>query len=194
MPTSSLKSIAGGVAVLLGVAAPWLLSGLRSQPARPLPRAVADRRWAWCCCGARAACCSLGQGVFFGLGGYVLAMHLKLGGAAARANMPDFMMWIGRRPRCPGGGRRSRSPIVALDRRVRRAGRRSPRCSRWLVFRRRIGGVYFALITQALALAFATLLISQQGTTGGFNGLTDFKTLFGFDLNDRRRDPTASTG
>ena len=34
----------------------------------------------------------------------------------------------------------------------------------WLIFRRRIGGVYFALITQALALAFATLLISQQGT------------------------------
>jgi len=52
------------------------------------------------------------------------------------------------------------------------------------MFRRRIGGVYFALITQALALAFATLLISQQGTTGGFNGLTDYHELLGFDLND----------
>ena len=52
----------------------------------------------------------------------------------------------------------------------------------WLVFRRRIGGVYVALITQALALAFATLLISQQAYTGGFNGLTDYKTLFGVDL------------
>jgi urea transport system permease protein len=49
--------------------------------------------------------------------------------------------------------------------------------------RRRIGGVYFALITQALALAFSTLLISQQAYTGGFNGLTDFQTLFGFSLN-----------
>ena len=39
-----------------------------------------------------------------------------------------------------------------------------------------------ALITQALALAFATLLISQQAYTGGFNGLTDYKTLFGVDL------------
>ncbi|TMV66651.1 urea ABC transporter permease subunit UrtC, partial [Thioclava sp. BHET1] len=38
-------------------------------------------------------------------------------------------------------------------------------------------------ITQALALSFATLLVSQQGETGGFNGLTDFQTLFGFDLN-----------
>src|SRR3546814_1719321 len=54
----------------------------------------------------------------------------------------------------------------------------------WLMLRRRSGGVYFALITQALALAFATLLISQQGTTGGFNGLTDYHMLLGFNLND----------
>jgi urea transport system permease protein len=53
----------------------------------------------------------------------------------------------------------------------------------WLIFRRRIGGVYFSLITQALALAFSTLLISQQAYTGGFNGLTDYKTLFGLNLN-----------
>ena len=52
----------------------------------------------------------------------------------------------------------------------------------WLVFRRRVSGVYFALITQALALAFATLVISQQGLTGGFNGLTDFTTMFGHDI------------
>jgi urea transport system permease protein len=60
----------------------------------------------------------------------------------------------------------------------------------WLVFRRRITGVYFALITQALALAFATLLISQQAFTGGFNGLTDFKTLLGFSLSS----PAVSRG
>jgi urea transport system permease protein len=53
----------------------------------------------------------------------------------------------------------------------------------WAIFRRRIGGVYFALITQALALAFATLLISSQDKTGGFNGLTDYQSLLGFDLN-----------
>ena len=50
------------------------------------------------------------------------------------------------------------------------------------MFRRRVGGVYFALITQALALAFSTLLISQQAYTGGFNGLTDYSTLFGYDI------------
>jgi urea transport system permease protein len=46
--------------------------------------------------------------------------------------------------------------------------------------------VYIALITQALALAFATLLISRQGTTGGFNGLTNFDTLFGVPLAEER--------
>src|SRR5579875_935443 len=49
---------------------------------------------------------------------------------------------------------------------------------------RRVGGVYFALLTQALSLAFSTLLISQQKFTGGFNGLTDFNELFGFALGD----------
>jgi urea transport system permease protein len=52
----------------------------------------------------------------------------------------------------------------------------------WAVFHRRVGGTYFALITQALALAFATLIISQQDATGGFNGLTDFYSILGFGL------------
>jgi urea transport system permease protein len=56
----------------------------------------------------------------------------------------------------------------------------------WLIFRRRITGVYVSLITQALTLAFATFLISQQGLTGGFNGLTNFSTLLGVPLSDRQ--------
>ena len=101
---------------------------------------------------------SLGQGVFFGLGGYALAMHLKLEGLnLANGDMPDFMIWSGVSA-CPASGILSPTP-----------GSRSPASCwcpasfaaafSWLVFRRRIGGVYFALITQALALAFSTLLI-----------------------------------
>ena len=56
----------------------------------------------------------------------------------------------------------------------------------WLMFRRRVGGVYVALITQALALAFSTLLVSEQAYTGGFNGLTDFSTVLGFSLTTRK--------
>ncbi|MGH9563142.1 MAG: ABC transporter permease subunit, partial [Terracidiphilus sp.] len=53
----------------------------------------------------------------------------------------------------------------------------------WLMFHRRVGGVYFALITQALALAFSTLLISEQAYTGGFNGLTSFTTILGHSVD-----------
>jgi urea transport system permease protein len=53
-----------------------------------------------------------------------------------------------------------------------------------LIFRRRVRGAYFAILSQALAAAMAILLIGQQGTTGGTNGLTDIRSFFGYDLND----------
>jgi ABC-type branched-subunit amino acid transport system permease subunit len=86
--------------------------------------------------------------------------------------MPDFMVWSGVSTLpwfwYPFAKPAFRSPASCWCRAW------SPRLFSWLVFRRRIGGVYFALITQALALAFSTLLVSQQSYTGGFNGLTDF--------------------
>ena len=123
---------------------------------------------------------SLGQGVFFGLGGYALAMHLKLAALSGGDTMPDFMVWSGL-TKLPAWWGVLGNPFTALAGVVVAPAVFAAGFS-WLVFRRRIGGVYFALITQALALAFATLLISQQAYTGGFNGLTDFKTLFGIDL------------
>ena len=51
-----------------------------------------------------------------------------------------------------------------------------------LVFRQRVRGAYFAILTQALAAAFVILLVGQQGLTGGTNGLTNFYDLFGQDL------------
>jgi urea transport system permease protein len=124
---------------------------------------------------------SLGQGVFFGLGGYALAMHLKLAALSGGDTMPDFMQWSGLTS-LPWWWKLFANPVAALVGVVVMPGLIAAGFA-WLVFRRRIGGVYIALITQALALAFATLLISQQAFTGGFNGLTDFKTLFGVDLS-----------
>jgi urea transport system permease protein len=49
------------------------------------------------------------------------------------------------------------------------------------MFKRRVGGVYFAIITQAVALIVTVLIIGQQGYTGGVNGMTDLKTLLGWD-------------
>ena len=59
------------------------------------------------CSGATAGMLSLGQGVFFGLGGYAMAMYLKL--EAADGELPDFMTWSGL-TRCPGSGSPSSSP------------------------------------------------------------------------------------
>jgi len=123
---------------------------------------------------------SLGQGVYFGLGGYALAMHLKLS-ALQPGEIPDFMVWSGVKT-LPWWWAPFEHPLVALVGVVAIPGIVAALFS-WMVFHRRVGGTYFALITQALALAFATLLVSQQATTGGFNGLTEFPTLFGIDLN-----------
>lgn len=125
----------------------------------------------------------LGQGVFFGLGGYAIAMHCKLA-ALAPDELPDFMQWNGVEA-IPAWWKPFASPGVALAAAVVVPALLALVLA-WLVFRRRMTSVYIALITQALALAFATLLISRQGTTGGFNGLTNFDTLFGVPLADDR--------
>lgn len=122
---------------------------------------------------------SLGQGVFFGLGGYAIAMHMKLTDMP-EGELPDFMLWSGREALPswwePFASGTFTIAAIILVPAVLGA------LFAWAVFHRRVGGTYFALITQALALAFATLIISQQDVTGGFNGLTDFYSVFGFGL------------
>lgn len=124
---------------------------------------------------------SLGQGVFFGLGAYSLALYLKLVGLPT-GQLPDFMVWSGL-SKLPWWWVPFHNPIVAIAGVVIVPALAAAALA-WLVFHQRVGGVYFALVTQALALAFSTLLISQQAYTGGFNGLTDFSTLLGYQLVD----------
>jgi urea transport system permease protein len=129
---------------------------------------------------------SLGQGVFFGLGGYGMAMFLKLEASdpittkiQSTPGIPDFMDW---------------NQITALP--VLWEPFRSfplafilmlavPTLLAFIIgyamFKRRVGGVYFAIITQAVALILTVLIVGQQGYTGGVNGMTDLKTLLGWD-------------
>ncbi|MGH7813690.1 MAG: urea ABC transporter permease subunit UrtC [Candidatus Binataceae bacterium] len=125
----------------------------------------------------------LGQGLFFGLGAYAVAMHLKLS-ALGPGEIPDFMQWDGLTalpwlwvPFKSGAF----SLLAALVIPAAVAGALG-----WLLFHRRVGGVYFAIITQALVLAGTTFIVSQQPYTGGFNGLTDFRTFFGIVLTSQR--------
>jgi urea transport system permease protein len=50
------------------------------------------------------------------------------------------------------------------------------------MFKRRVGGVYFAIITQAVAAVMTILIVGRQGYTGGINGITDLRTLLGWDI------------
>jgi len=174
------KTIVGAVVILLGAVAPFIINSYElSLLGRFLALSILAMgiMLTW----GEAGILSLGQGVFFGLGGYALAMHLKLEGLdLANGDMPDFMVWSGVAS-LPAFWYPFANPFFSLACVVIVPGAFAAAFS-WLVFRRRVGGVYFALITQALALAFSTLLISQQALTGGFNGLTDFSTLFGYDI------------
>lgn len=124
---------------------------------------------------------SLGQGVFFALGGYAIAMHLKLAGLDP-GTVPDFMQWSGLNT-LPWWWVPFGNPVFAIGA-VFVLPAVAAAALAYLVFRRRIAGSYFAIITQALALAATTFIISQQQFTGGFNGLTGFTSAFGFTLGD----------
>ncbi len=125
----------------------------------------------------------LGQGVFFGLGGYAMAMHLKLVEAKEfDMAVPDFMSWSGVET-LPAIWKPFEHGWFALG-----ATLVVPMLVAFalgsLVFRRRVRGAYFAILTQALAAAFVILLVGQQGLTGGTNGLTNITSFFGMDLNE----------
>ncbi len=123
---------------------------------------------------------SLGQSVFFGLGAYSFGMYLKM--EASSGKLPDFMSWSGLST-LPGYWRPFSDPIVALLVAVALPAALGALLA-YLLGRSRVSGVYFAIITQALAFIATTLFIGQQPYTGGTNGLTNFATILGRPLKD----------
>lgn len=130
---------------------------------------------------------SLGQGVFFGLGGYCMAMFLKLEASdpvstkiQTTPGIPDFMDW-NQLTELPAMWQPFHSfgftllavvvvpVLLAL-------------VIGLALFKRRVGDVYFSIVTQAIALILTVLIVGQQGLTGGVNGITDLKTLLGWDI------------
>jgi len=123
---------------------------------------------------------SLGQGLFFGIGGYSFAMYLKL--EASGKNIPDFMNYNGMTA-LPAFWVPFHSPVFAILCALLVPAALAGIIG-FLIFRSRIQGVYFSIITQALTLMASILFIGQQGVTGGTNGITDLSTIFGHSLND----------
>lgn len=130
---------------------------------------------------------SLGQGIFFGLGGYCMAMFLKLEASTpentsiqSTPGIPDFMDWnqltelpVWWQPFYNLGFTMLAVVMVPVI---------FAFIIGFAMFTRRVGGVYFAIITQAFAAILTILIIGQQGYTGGVNGITDLRTLMGWDI------------
>lgn len=121
---------------------------------------------------------SLGQGIFFGLGGYVMAMHLKL--EASAPELPDFMVWSSV-DQLPSWWEPFHSfPVTVAV--ILLLPALLAFVFSYAIFKKRVSGVYFAIVTISLALTMTVLIIGQQGETGGANGITDFRTLLGMDI------------
>ncbi|MEM7531849.1 MAG: urea ABC transporter permease subunit UrtC [Chloroflexota bacterium] len=123
---------------------------------------------------------SLGQGLFFGLGAYGFAMYLKL--LASGDKLPDFMFWSGLKE-LPWFWVPFQNPIFAIL-----AALIVPALIAsifgYFIFRSRVQGVYFSIITQALTLLTSIWFIGQQPFTGGTNGITNLGSakIFGQSL------------
>ena len=132
---------------------------------------------------------SLGQGVFFGLGGYCMAMFLKLEASdpettaiQSTPGIPDFMDW-NQLTELPWFWVPFDNLFIAIVAIIL-----VPGVFAYIIgtamFKRRVSGVYFAIMTQAVAAILTILIIGQQGLTGGVNGITDLRTLLGWDIRD----------
>ena len=134
---------------------------------------------------------SLGQCLFFSLGGYALGMNLmlmigKLG--QYKADIPDFMVFLEFVTKYPTTGGLpphwipfkhfwfAAAMVVIVPAVV-------GYIFGWLAFRSRIKGVYFSILSQALTYAACLMFFRNDFTFGGNNGLTDFKTILGYDVN-----------
>ncbi|WP_280227968.1 urea ABC transporter permease subunit UrtC [Nocardia farcinica] len=180
---SSLTALAGFAvaAILLFAVAPAVLSDFRlNLLAKFLCFAIvaAGIGLAW----GRGGMLTLGQGVFFGIGAYIMAMHLQMADAARLGNdVPEFMEIAGIRELPTFWQPFASAPVAILAILVLPA--LVAAVLGYGVFKRRVKGAYFAILSQALAAALAILLTGQQAL-GGFTGLSDFRAFFGFKLSD----------
>lgn len=146
---------------------------------------------------------NLGQGLFFGLGAYMLGMSLKLASPTSMAQgsdtpVPDFMLWNAE----PG----SKTDLCCIN---GGSWLWIPFQSHWfgilmgmalptlvafglgtVVFRKRIAGVFVSVITLACVLLVRLLIVDAQPLTNGWNGLTDLGVL---TIGETEFDPYSAT-
>jgi urea transport system permease protein len=125
---------------------------------------------------------SLGQSLYFALGGYMMGMYLmRMIGSLGQYHMPipDFLVFLGW-TRLPVFWKPFSSFAFAMLMVVLLPGALAYVFG-FLAFRSRIRGVYFSILTQALTYAASLLFFRNNILMGGNNGFTDFKYMLGFD-------------
>lgn len=175
-------AIVAAIALFLIFALPWMISAFRlNLMGRFLALAIValgiDLIWGF------TGLLSLGHGIFFTLGGYALAMHLKLPQPPG-SGLPEFMSlygvtelpWFWRPFYSAPFSMMAIAVIPAII-----AGLLG-----YVIFRNRIRGVYFSILTQAATIIFFNFFNGQQKLFNGTNGLTDFRSVFGLPVKDNR--------
>ncbi len=140
-------------------------------------------------CWGHAGILSLGQGMFFGAGGYCMAMFLKLEASDLESTaiqttpgIPDFMDW-NQVTELPWFWHPFKSfPLTLLLILI------VPAVLAFLMsvfyFKGRVTGVVFAILTQSMVACLWYFIVGNQGYFGGINGITDLKTVYGWDIRD----------
>lgn len=140
-------------------------------------------------CWGKAGILSLGQGMFFGAGGYCMAMFLKLEASDPESTaiqttpgIPDFMDW-NQVTELPWFWMPFKSfPLTVLLILV------VPLVLAFVMsffyFKGRVTGVVFAILTQSMVACLWYFIVGNQGYFGGINGITDLKTLNGWDIRE----------
>ena len=123
---------------------------------------------------------SLGHGLFFALGGYVMGMYLMREAAGPDA-LPAFMGFLDWKA-LPWHWALSGS-FVATVLLVFLVPGLIGGVFGYFAFRSRIKGVYFSIITQALTYAAMLLFFRNETGFGGNNGFTGFKSILGYSIN-----------
>jgi urea transport system permease protein len=129
---------------------------------------------------------SLGHGAFFALGGYVMGMYLmrQIGdrGVYGDPVLPDFMVFLNWQELPWFWHGFDQFWFTALM--IMLVPGLLAFVFGWLAFRSRVTGVYLSIITQALTYALMLAFFRNEMGFGGNNGLTDFKDILGFSLQN----------
>jgi len=128
---------------------------------------------------------SLGHGVFFAMGGYAMGMYLmrSIGKEGVyKSDLPDFMVFLDWKELPWYWYGFDYFPFALLI--IFLVPGLFAFIFGYFAFRSRIKGVYFAIITQAMTYALMLLFFRNDTGFGGNNGLTDFKRILGYSLQD----------